>query len=117
VAADIPDISGLELLQYLRKHPPRPNQKLVAVCATVTPEAISNVLAAGADDYLTKPVDQDQLQMRVKTALHLKQAQDQASLAAAAAAARAAGQNGDAPGKRQRRSGGWKRSLARLFGA
>jgi serine/threonine protein kinase/AmiR/NasT family two-component response regulator len=119
VAADLPDISGLELLQYLRKHPPRPNQKIVVLCATVTPEAISQVLTAGADDYLTKPVDPDQLRMRVKTALHLKQAQDQARVVVAAAAAGVGGpgSNGNEPGGRQRRSGGWKRPLAWLFGA
>ena len=51
--------------------------RLLGLCADLAPEAISQILAAGADDYLLKPVDPLQFRTRVKTALHLKHAQEQ----------------------------------------
>jgi serine/threonine-protein kinase len=116
LAAELPDLSGLDLLRHLRKHPPRPNLKIVMLCGTVTPEAISQVLAGGADDYLTKPVDPIQLRMRVKTALHLRQTQIQADVEAAAVAGKVSTVPAEVPGRR-RTLGGLLRPLGWLFGA
>jgi serine/threonine protein kinase len=116
LAAEMPGLNSLELLQHLRKHPPRANLKIIMLCARVSPDAISQVLTAGADDYLTKPVDALQLRTRVTTALHLQQVQLRAE---ARAVPGAAADEAEAAKRSTRRRGlgGWLRPLVRLFGA
>jgi putative two-component system response regulator len=111
LAAQMPDFSGLDLLQYLRKHPPRPHFKIIVLCDSVEPKAIGGVLTAGADDYLTKPLDPIQLGMRVKAALHLQQSQDQAVPVLAAADTQVS--EAAVP---ERPPIGWWRPLSWLFG-
>jgi DNA-binding response OmpR family regulator len=63
----IPDLSGIEVLEYIRKfHPDMP-----AIMLTARTENIDIVrgLQAGADDYVSKPVDPDVLAMRIKSLL------------------------------------------------
>ena len=63
----IPDLSGIEVLEYIRKfHPDMP-----AIMLTARAENIDIVrgLQAGADDYVSKPVDPDVLAMRIKSLL------------------------------------------------
>ena len=61
---------------------------------------LSRLLAAGADDFLTKPFSVVQLRARVKAALRLKDAQDRSDLLSRAAAGvqRRAGAGARAPG-------------------
>jgi putative two-component system response regulator len=69
--ADLPGMSGLDVLKELRKDPRWVDLKIIMLtggAADVRP-----LLAAGADDYLTKPVNAGQLRSRVKTALQTKQ--------------------------------------------
>jgi CheY-like chemotaxis protein len=112
LAAELPDLNALDLLRYLRKHPPCAGLKILALCATAAPEPISQVLSAGADDYLTKPLDPTQLRMRVKTALHLRQSQMKVPAVPAEPVAVSAGADPSHRGNRR-----WWRPLARLFGA
>lgn len=63
----IPDLSGIEVLEYIRKfHPDMP-----AIMLTARAENIDIVrgLQAGADDYVSKPVDPDVLALRIKSLL------------------------------------------------
>jgi serine/threonine protein kinase len=76
VAAELPDARGLDLLRYLRKNPPRPNLKILMICASATTEANAELLAAGADDCLARPIDADIIKASVQSALALKQEQD-----------------------------------------
>lgn len=80
VLADrLPEVDGLELVKYLRDCPPRPHLKVLVLCGLPTPESIGQVLSAGADDYLAKPVDPEQFATRVQTMLILRQQQEEAS--------------------------------------
>ena len=63
----MPDISGLEVLRYIRREPELASIPVIVVSAKSMPSDIKTGLAAGADLYLTKPVG----------FLDLKQAVDQ----------------------------------------
>ena len=77
LADKLPDQPGLTLLRKLRQLAPSPHQKALMLIAGGQ-GSVKQVLAAGADDYVTKPLDIDQLQARLRTARDLKEAQDRA---------------------------------------
>jgi len=52
----MPDISGLEVLRYMRREPDLSNIPVIVVSAKSMPGDIKNGLDAGASLYLTKPV-------------------------------------------------------------
>jgi PAS domain S-box-containing protein len=53
----LPDISGRDVLRQLRSMPSMQGCRYVALSADAMPERISEALAAGFDDYWTKPID------------------------------------------------------------
>ena len=53
----MPDVSGLEVLRFLRREPGLRQIPVVIVSARTLPEDIHTGLEAGATAYLTKPVD------------------------------------------------------------
>jgi protein-histidine pros-kinase len=53
----LPDIHGLEVLQRLRLDPGTHQIPVVVTSADATPGQIARLRAAGADEYLTKPLD------------------------------------------------------------
>ena len=55
----LPDISGHEVLRQLRRHPALTRCRFVALSADAMPESIEAALAAGFDDYWTKPIQFD----------------------------------------------------------
>lgn len=63
----LPDGDGLELLPELRRLQPHARILILTACETVS-ERVSG-LDAGADDYLAKPVDFDELMARVRACL------------------------------------------------
>ena len=75
---DLPGFGGEEVLRRVRIAPPMPHLKVVMFSGNATGDELSHILAAGADDYLTKPFSVVQLRARVKAALRLKHAQDRA---------------------------------------
>jgi CheY-like chemotaxis protein len=52
----MPDISGLEVVRYMRREPALASIPVIIVSAKTMPVDIKNGLAAGATRYLTKPV-------------------------------------------------------------
>jgi DNA-binding response OmpR family regulator len=52
----MPDISGLEVLRYIRREPELSSTPVIVVSAKSMPGDIKTGLEAGADLYLTKPV-------------------------------------------------------------
>jgi len=52
----MPDISGLEVLRYMRREPSTQNTPVVLVSAKSMPSDIQEGMEAGASRYLTKPV-------------------------------------------------------------
>jgi PAS domain S-box-containing protein len=53
----LPDMQGLEVLQRLRADPSTRDIPVIVTSADATPGQIERLRAAGADDYLTKPLD------------------------------------------------------------
>jgi two-component system cell cycle response regulator len=61
----MPDISGLELCQHIRKDFPQHYTYLILITSNSNKEQVVEGLAAGADDYLTKPFHSGELAARV----------------------------------------------------
>jgi signal transduction histidine kinase/ActR/RegA family two-component response regulator len=57
VDMQLPDIDGLEVLARLRANPQTAGLRVVALSANAIPADIQRALAAGFDDYWTKPLD------------------------------------------------------------
>ena len=68
----MPDLSGLEVLRFLRRDPRLEQIPVIVVSAKSLPSDIKNGLDAGANVYLTKPVAfqdlNDAVQKVIKTA-------------------------------------------------
>jgi len=52
----MPDVSGLEVLKYIRREPELKNIPVIVVSAKSMPSDIRIGMEAGASMYLTKPV-------------------------------------------------------------
>ncbi len=76
----MPGLTGLELCRRLRECPPAPHLKVIVYSGQLTDDEVAQVLAAGADDYLTKQFSPVQLVARVRAALRHKDAQGRADL-------------------------------------
>jgi signal transduction histidine kinase/CheY-like chemotaxis protein len=57
----LPGVDGLTLIQALRQHPLWQGVPIMAVTAMAMPGDRDRCLSAGADDYITKPIDFDLL--------------------------------------------------------
>lgn len=75
---DMPRMSGTELLERIRGNPPQDHLKIIMLSGGMTGDDLSRLLAAGADDFLTKPISLVQLESRVRAVLRLKLAQNRA---------------------------------------
>ncbi len=87
----LPGMSGLELCRKVRASPMGPYCVVVVITAMTEPQHLEQVLEAGADDYLAKPVDRELLNVRLTIAerrvldlLEHKEAQEQLRLLDAA---------------------------------
>lgn len=67
---NMPGMDGYEVLAILRSDPSTADIPVVAVSANATNVDIQRALEVGFNDYLTKPVDVEQLTMTVTTELH-----------------------------------------------
>jgi PAS domain S-box-containing protein len=65
----LPDVSGEAVLAQLRADPATVSIPVIMVSADATPGQIDRLLAAGADDYLTKPIDVARLLALLDTVL------------------------------------------------
>jgi response regulator RpfG family c-di-GMP phosphodiesterase len=73
----MPGMNGLELCRSLRERPPARNLKVIMISGNLTADDLSQVLPAGADDYLPKPFSLVQMLARVKAALRAKDREDE----------------------------------------
>jgi two-component system response regulator PilR (NtrC family) len=81
----LPDGTGLELVREISQSAGPP---IAVITAFGSPENAVAALKAGAFDYLTKPVDLDQLRMLVRSAVRELGGNDEGAAAEAAGAAR-----------------------------
>lgn len=58
----LPHLDGLAATRRIRQHPKLRNVPIVAVSAHDTADFHADALAAGCNDYVTKPIDFDQLE-------------------------------------------------------
>jgi DNA-binding response OmpR family regulator len=65
----MPEMDGLGVLRRLRTRPAAANVAVILLTAKALPEDRVEGLELGADDYITKPFDLDELIARVKTVL------------------------------------------------
>src|SRR5476651_954896 len=73
----MPKIDGIEVCRQLKNDAAMPFMPIILVTAKADSKDVVAGLEAGADEYLTKPIDQVALVARVKAALRLKQLHDQ----------------------------------------
>ena len=67
---NMPGMSGLELLQYIKQKYAQPPPVVMMITAYGDPENYNRAISLGADDFLTKPVDftilKEKLKLQVK---------------------------------------------------
>ena len=64
-----PDMDGMETLRRLKETPETKTIPVVVVTTKGDPEQVDQALAAGCDEYITKPVDKVELLAKVKRLL------------------------------------------------
>lgn len=72
MAVRLPDLDGLEACRHIRATPGQQDIPLIVVTPTVGPAMLRDAFEAGATDFLTKPFNNEELLIRVRTALVLK---------------------------------------------
>lgn len=77
---EMPEMKGPDVLRQLRDHPPYPNLKIIMLSGLSRSDEMAQMMLAGADGFLTKPISIVHLRAEVKAALRLKDAQDRSDL-------------------------------------
>ena len=72
----MPDISGTEVCRELRSEPQFKAIPIILITAMSAKEHLVDGLDAGADDFISKPVDRDELLARVRSLLRVKHLHD-----------------------------------------
>jgi len=72
----MPEMDGMEVLGKLKKNPRTAAIPVIFVTAKWTNDEVAAGLAAGADDYIVKPIQPTILKARIETQLRLKDAAD-----------------------------------------
>ena len=62
---EMPELTGRELCEWIRANDLRLNPYVILLTARGNPQHICAGFAAGADDYITKPFDRDDLRFRL----------------------------------------------------
>ncbi len=73
----MPDMDGLETLRHIRSKPDTADTPVILISALSGTQDITHGLEAGANDYITKPIDTDVTLARIQNQLVLKQLQDE----------------------------------------
>jgi len=58
---NLPDMTGIDAIKMLKIIPIFKNTKIVALTANTMPDDIKEGIDAGFDEYLTKPIDLDEI--------------------------------------------------------
>ncbi len=68
----LPDINGQAVCELIRKDPTMAEIKIICISGMVEEEKIAELRASGADDFLHKPLDIDELIRRVSRLLDIE---------------------------------------------
>jgi len=80
---EMPKLDGFEVCRRLKNDPALPFIPIILVTARAASQDVVTGLDAGADEYLTKPIDQAALVARVRSMLRIKTLHDQVQAQAA----------------------------------
>jgi two-component system cell cycle response regulator len=72
----MPGQNGVDVCRALRKHRPLPYTYILLLTARDAKEGVVEGLESGADDYLTKPFDPQELKARIRVGLRLLELED-----------------------------------------
>ncbi len=72
----MPDIDGVETCRTIKSHSPLDDIPVIMVTAKTETTSLQEAFAAGAMDFITKPVNSTELTARVSSALSLKREMD-----------------------------------------
>ena len=67
----MPEMSGVELIQRIRLHPKHRQKYIIMVSGEGTPDNKVTGIDAGADDYLVKPFETQELLARIRAAIRI----------------------------------------------
>lgn len=70
---NMPDINGLELINFVKKHPTYKETPLIIVTTEKSAEDRKKGIALGANEYITKPFNPEDLQNAVKRLIKEKE--------------------------------------------
>ena len=81
----MPEIDGLELCRKVRRHKQSKYTYFIMITALIGKKDYLEGMEAGADDFVTKPFDPDELKARLRVAERIISFQEQAVAAEQAA--------------------------------
>ncbi len=67
----LPGVNGFAVCQQIRKDPAHKGVRIIGITGYDSPEMKSKIFAAGADDYLAKPMDVNDLIEKIKKLLQV----------------------------------------------
>jgi two-component system, sensor histidine kinase and response regulator len=73
----MPQMDGLTTLDYIRSNPATADIPVILISALADGQDVARGLEAGANDYITKPIDMDIAKARVQTQIALKKFGDE----------------------------------------
>ena len=76
----MPEIDGLELCRRIRKHKQSKYTYIIMITALIGKKDYLEGMEAGADDFVTKPFDPDELKARLRVAERIISFQEQAAI-------------------------------------
>ena len=69
---ELPDCSGIEILKHIRKTNDQTQLPVIFISSTTNENIITEALALGANDYITKPFSELTLKIKIKNLLQLQ---------------------------------------------
>lgn len=73
----MPDLDGFEVCRRLKQHPETGSIPVLMVTALSDTASRLRGIECGADDFLSKPIDTDEIRLRVRNACRMKQLYDE----------------------------------------
>jgi CheY-like chemotaxis protein len=70
VDINMPEISGLDMVEFLRRRPDTRGLPIIILSSEATDSIADEALSLGADVYITKPVSVDELEKAMATAFY-----------------------------------------------
>jgi CheY-like chemotaxis protein len=67
---NMPEVSGLDMIEFLRRRPATKELPIVMLSSETTDLIVDQALELGADAYVMKPVTVDELEKAMATAFH-----------------------------------------------